>query len=132
MRILSIRRLCGGYYGKLVRFYRCLITSMRIFSFPLLRIPPFPLLRISHFPSLRLFSFPSLQLFSFTSLRGAKRRTNLIQQSDIANRRVGRCVGVKQSPHFTSLLVLSVLRRLLRSLRSFAMTVWGCRLAMTQ
>ena len=49
----------------------------------------------------------------------------------IANRRVGKCAGVKQSPHCSFLLVLCVLGGLLCSLRSLAMTVWGCRLAMT-
>ena len=49
----------------------------------------------------------------------------------IANRRVGKCAGVKQSPHCSFLLVLSVLRGLLRSLRSLAMTRRKCSLAMT-
>ena len=84
------------------------------------------------FSSLRVPFFPSLRVPFFPSLRGAKRRSNLIQQSVIANRRVGKCVGVKQSPRCTFLLVLSVLRGLLRSLRSLAMTVWDCRLAMTR
>jgi len=49
----------------------------------------------------------------------------------IANRRVGKCAGVKQSPRCSFLLVLSVLGRLLRSLRSLAMTRKKCSLAMT-
>jgi hypothetical protein len=88
-------------------------------------------LRVSFFLSLRVPPFPSLRVLLSPSLRGAKRRSNLLQQSVSANRRVGKCVGVKQSPHCTFLLVLSVSRGLLRSLRSLAMTVWGCRLAMT-
>jgi hypothetical protein len=48
----------------------------------------------------------------------------------IANRRVGKCTGVKQSPRCTFLLVLSVLGRLLRLIViRLAMTQWGCSLA---
>ena len=46
----------------------------------------------------------------------------------IANRRVGKCAGVKQSPYCTFLLVLSVLRRLLRLIAiRLAMTKGGIR-----
>ena len=44
---------------------------------------------------------------------------------------IARSETTKQSPRCTFLLVLGVLGGLLRSLRSLAMTVWGCRLAMT-
>ena len=103
--------------------------------------PSFSSLRVPLSPSLRVSFFLSLRLFPFLSLRGAKRRSNLSQHPVIANRRVGKCVGVKQSPRCSFLLVLGVLRGLLRSLRSLAMTkrecslamtVWGCRLTITQ
>ena len=44
----------------------------------------------------------------------------------------GKCVGVKQSPRCTFPLVSSDMRRLLRSLRSLAMTRKKCSLAMTK
>ena len=62
----------------------------------------------------------------------ATKQSPLTLHPVIANRRVGKCAGVKQSPRCTFLLVLGILRRLLRSLRSLAMTLWGYRLAMTQ
>ena len=52
--------------------------------------------------------------------------------SVIANRRVGKCAVVKQSPHCTFLLVLGVLGGLLCLIViRLAMTQWGCSLAMT-
>jgi len=60
----------------------------------------------------------------------------------IANRRGGKCAGVKQSPRCTFLLVLGVRGGLLRLIVIrlamtkkgclFAMTLWGYRLAMTR
>jgi len=44
----------------------------------------------------------------------ATKQSPLLLHPAIANRRVGKCAGVKQSPHCTSLLVLGVLGRLLR------------------
>ena len=61
----------------------------------------------------------------------ATKQSPLLFYPVIANQRVCKSVGVKQSPHSTFLLVLGVLGGLLRSLRSLAMTVWGCMLAMT-
>jgi len=62
----------------------------------------------------------------------ATKQSPLTLHSVIANRSVGKCAGVKQSPHCTFLLVLSVLRRLLRLIViRLAMTQWGCSLAMT-
>jgi hypothetical protein len=55
-------------------------------------------------------------------LRREEEVISSLLQFVIANRRVGKCVCAKQSPHCTFLLVLSVLGRLLRSLRSLAMT----------
>ncbi len=62
----------------------------------------------------------------------ATKQSPLLLHSVIANRRVGKCSGVKQSPHCTFLLVLGVLERLLRLIViRLAMTLWGYRLAMT-
>ena len=44
----------------------------------------------------------------------ATKQSLLLLHSVIANRRVGKCAGVKQSPRCTFLLVLGVLRGLLR------------------
>jgi len=72
----------------------------------------------------------------------ATKQSLLLLYPVIANRRVGKSVGVKQSPRCTFLLVLGVLGGLLRLIVirlamtrrkcSLAMTVWGCRLAMTK
>ena len=59
-------------------------------------------------------------------------RSNLLQHPVIANRRVGKCAVVKQSPRYTFQLMLSVLGGLLRLIViRLAMTLWGYRLAMT-
>jgi len=50
----------------------------------------------------------------FISRSEATKQSPLTLHPVIANRRVGKCAGVKQSPRCTFLLVLSVLRRLLR------------------
>ena len=62
----------------------------------------------------------------------ATKQSPLLLYPVIANRRVGKCAGVKQSPHCTFLLVLGVLGGLLRLIViRLAMTLWGYRLAMT-
>jgi len=94
---------------------------------------PFRHCEFLFFSSLRVSFFLVIASFflSVIARSEATKQSPLLLHSVIANRRVGKCVGVKQSPRCSFLLVLSVLRGLLRSLRSLAMTKRECSLAMT-
>ena len=60
---------------------------------------------------LSVIASPSLSVIARSE---ATKQSPLLLHPFIANRRVGKCVGVKQSPRCTFLLVLSVLGGLLR------------------
>ena len=87
-----------------------------------------------YIPVIASSSRPVIATFPFSVIARseATKQSPLTLHSVIANRRVGKCAGVKQFPRCTFLLVLGVLGRLLRLIAiRLAMTVWGCRFAMT-
>jgi hypothetical protein len=62
-----------------------IILVTKNFPFFSLQVSPFTSLRVPFFLSLRVPFFLSLRVSFFPSLRGAKRRSNLLQQFVIAN-----------------------------------------------
>ena len=118
MRRLLIWRSWGGVFGRAGEF-----------------LPVTPSRHCEFLSPRRCESLSSRHCESFPSRHCEERSDEAISpllHPAIANRRVGKCAGVKQSPRCTFLLVLGVLGGLLRSLRSLAMTLWGYRLAMTR
>ena len=111
MRRLLIWRSWGGVFGRGGGFLP--VTPFR-------HCEPF---------YIHVIASPSLPVIARSE---ATKQSPLTLHPVIANQRVGKCAGVKQSPHCTFLLVLSVLRRLLRLIViRLAMTRRKCSLAMT-
>ena len=119
MRRLLIWRSWCGVFGRAGEFLH--VTPFRYCE-------PFYIPAIAS-SSLPVIASPSLLVIARSE---ATKQSPLTLHPVIANRRVGKCSGVKQSPRCTFLLVLGVLRRLLRLIViRLAMTQWGCSLAMT-
>jgi len=128
MRRLSIWRSWCGVFGRGGEFLP--VTPFRHcepFYIPVIASSFLPVIASSF---LSVIASPFLSVIARSE---ATKQSPLLLHPAIANRRVGECAGVKQSPHCTFLLVLGVLRRLLRLIAiRLAMTRRKCSLAMTR
>jgi len=117
MRRLLIWRSWCGVFGRAGEFLH--VTPFRYcepFYIPAIASSSLPVIASPSLLVIASFLFPVIASPSLLVIARseATKQSPLTLHPVIANRRVGKCSGVKQSPRCTFLLVLGVLRRLLR------------------